>query len=72
MYSRALHQLLVAHNISNRGMVVEKLNAWAHMIHTGKHESCEIPPDILYFSKEKKMCDPSAHNMALSPGKRIS
>ena len=28
---------------------IEKLNAWAHMIDIGKHDSYETPPDLPYF-----------------------
>ena len=36
---------------------IEKLNNWAHMIHMGKHSSCDIPPNLPYFkgAKNKKI-----------------
>ena len=33
---------------------IEKLNAWAHMIHMGKHASYDNPPDLPYFKKCSK------------------
>ena len=32
---------------------IEKLNAWAHLIHLGKHASYETPPDLPYFKKRE-------------------
>ena len=64
---------------------VEQMNAWAHMIHVGKHVSTEVPPALPYFgkpqeksSKEKQEAgtqptQPSSPpSVILSPGKRIS
>lgn len=28
---------------------IEQLNAWAHLIHVEKHDSCDHPPDLPYF-----------------------
>lgn len=59
---------------------VEKLHAWAHMIHMGKHASYENPPDLPYFGKKRETSKPSTkpsthHEMpaaiSISPGKRI-
>lgn len=52
---------------------VEKLNAWAHMIHMGKHTSYESPPDLPYFGKHKQqnVLSETPAVVALSPGKRI-
>lgn len=33
---------------------IEKLNAWAHLLHIGKHDSYETPPDYPYFGKSRK------------------
>lgn len=33
---------------------VEKCNAWAHLIHVGKHDSHDDPPDLPYFRGTKK------------------
>ena len=33
---------------------IEKLNAWAHMIDIGKHDSYETPPDLPYFRGKAK------------------
>lgn len=30
---------------------VDKLNVWAHMLHIEKHDSDEVPPKVLYFTK---------------------
>ena len=30
---------------------IEKLNAWAHLLHMGKHNSYETPPNLPYFGK---------------------
>ena len=62
--------------------IIEKFNAWAHMIDLGKHSSYDEPPDLPYFgrkkTKENSSCigptqvttspEPSAPP---SPGKRI-
>ena len=55
---------------------VEKLSAWAHMIHMGKHQSYENPPNLPYFGKQKKAVDPetrtsSITDNSISPGKQI-
>ena len=39
------------------------------MIHMGKHESRQIPPDLSYFGRLKTISDPSS---SMSPGKRIN
>ena len=56
----------------------EKLNAWAHMIHMGKHESLETPPDLPYF-RGKSRCNPQVLSTTpaetgrpMLPGKRIN
>ena len=58
---------------------VEKINAWAHMIHMGKHTSYTVPPNLPYFGKQK--CGDSTEVpqststtsvATLSPGKRIN
>ena len=30
---------------------IEKLNAWAHLLHMGKHDSYETPPNLPYIGK---------------------
>ncbi len=44
-----------------------QLNCWAHMIHTHKHDSLDVPPNKPFFGKKK-----SADPIAVSPGKRIN
>ena len=34
---------------------IEKLNAWAHLLHIGKHNSYETPPNLPYFGKQKSV-----------------
>ena len=41
---------------------VEKLDAWAHMIHMGKHESRQIPPDLPCFGRSKTISDSREKN----------
>ena len=31
----------------------EQLNAWAHLLHVGKHNSYETPPNLPYFGKRR-------------------
>lgn len=65
----------------------EKLNAWAHMIHVGKHSSYDSPPDLPYFRGKAKSKDSvsksavqetsgatctSVSVLEASPGKRIN
>lgn len=58
---------------------VEKLNAWAHMIDIGKHESYDVPPDLPYFRGKHSSgstpitpSDPSPSSVSsASPSKRI-
>ena len=38
---------------------VEKLNAWAHMIHLEKHSSYETPPELPYFVGRSQAKKPS-------------
>ena len=40
-----------------------------HIMHMGKHESRQIPPDLPYFGRSKKISDPSS---SMPPGKRIN
>jgi hypothetical protein len=56
---------------------VEKLNAWAHMIHImGKQTSHDLPPDLPYFKGAKKVANDENKGIpatgAMSPGKRIN
>ena len=44
-----------------------QLNCWAHMIHTHKHDSLDVPPNKPFFGKKK-----STDAVAVSPGKRIN
>ena len=30
---------------------IKKLSAWAHLLHMGKHDSYETPPNLPYFGK---------------------
>ena len=30
-----------------------QLNCWAHMLHTNKHESMEVPPNKSFFGKKR-------------------
>ena len=57
---------------------VEKLNAWAHLIHMGKHSSYANPPNLPYFKKPCKESTVSEQQdietqstSSLSPMKRI-
>ena len=56
---------------------IEKLNAWAHMIHMGKHASYDNPPDLPYFKKCSKKSGSAAQPTvdqavsSLSPAKRV-
>ncbi len=59
---------------------VEQMNAWAHMIHMGKHSSTEAPPTLPYFGKaqtkpvkdtreaEAQPTQPSSPPAGMSPG----
>ena len=60
---------------------IEHLNAWAHLIHVGKHSSYDTPPNYPYFVGHKSS-QPSVRNpesdqlgksdpSVLSPGKRV-
>ena len=66
---------------------VEKFNAWAHLIHVGKHSSHDDPPDLPYFrgTKKRKLqsaregpsgasspTSKSSSSVITSPGKRVS
>ncbi len=33
---------------------VEEMNAWAHMVHVKKRTSCDVPPNLPYFTGNKK------------------
>ena len=46
-----------------------QLNCWAHMIHTHKHESLEVPPNKSFFGKRNPGLEKSG---GVSLGKRIS
>ncbi len=49
---------------------IEKLNAWAHMLDIGKHDSYETPPDLPYFrgkAAKKGVLSPESA-AASSPG----
>lgn len=56
---------------------IEKYNAWAHMLHVGKHDSHDTPPNLPFFGRQSrsdnsgsdrpKASDPSS----LSPAKRV-
>ena len=60
---------------------VEKLNAWAHLIHTDKHGSYDTPPNLPYFkkptnkAKENNGANVPQHHKSgssgLSPSKRL-
>ena len=55
----------------------EKLNAWAHMVQMGKHDSLEAPPNLPYFGRAKGKRDSDsapfeASMPCLSPEKRIN
>lgn len=54
---------------------VEKLNAWAHLIHLGKHNSYETPPNLPYFGgkKDKQKAETLQEPQAISssPSKRL-
>ena len=54
---------------------VEKLNAWAHLLHIGKHFSYETPPNYPYFGngKKKKQLSAGLHprEISSSPSKRL-
>lgn len=56
---------------------VEQFNAWAHMIHTKKHASYDVPPDLPYFRKNRKKDVESStssckSSVGVSPGKRVT
>ena len=44
-----------------------RLNCWAHMVNTHKHESLDSPPKRSFFRKKR-----SADAPGISPGKRIT
>ena len=56
---------------------VEKLNAWAHMLAIGKHDSYHVPPDLPYFrgkhssSGSTSLSPPAPSPSSASPSKRI-
>ena len=61
---------------------IEHLNAWAHLIHIGKHSSYDTPPNYPYFVGRKSFHTSSKDNPEsdlasnpgksdLSPGKRV-
>ena len=62
----------------------EQYNAWAQLIHIGKHSSYSDPPDFPFFSKSKKKkknvepdgttpsTSKSSTTIGCSPGKRLS
>ena len=39
------------HEKHGKNYSVERLNAWAHMINMGKHNSYDMPPNLPYFGK---------------------
>lgn len=45
---------------------IEKLNAWAHMINIGKHDSYETPPDLPYFRGKAAKKTPSPESVDTS------
>ena len=45
-------------SINGHKYSVEQFNAWAHMIHVGKHSSLEEPPDLPYFKGSRKRTVP--------------
>jgi len=52
------------------------INAWAHMIHMGKHASYDNPPDLPYFKKCSKIgsaAQPIVNQVvsSLSPAQRV-
>ena len=58
----------------------EKLNIWAHMLHIGKHDSYEQPPNVPYFTRGTKKSSPQGSQTAndlptpsdpMSPRKRL-
>lgn len=56
---------------------VEQLNAWAHLLELGKHDSYETPPNLPYFrkssdhSKKNKPQKPQPMEIRSSPSKRL-
>ena len=51
----------------------EKLNAWAHMVQMGKHDSLEATQSSLFGrAKGKRNSDSAASMPCLLPGKRIN
>ena len=59
---------------------VDQLNSWAHMIHTKKHTSYDVPPNLPYF-KKAMASEPStvrstdgtpSVSVGVSPGKRVN
>ncbi len=57
---------------------VEKLNAWAHMMHVQKHASYDTPPDFPFFKKcrtsqqSTQDGEPQNSGSIPSPSKRLS
>ena len=41
-------------SIHGESYSIEKVNAWAHLIHIGKHSSYKEPPDYPFFIGNKK------------------
>ena len=41
-------------SIHGESYSIEKVNAWAHLIHIGKHSSYKEPPDYPFFNGNKK------------------
>ncbi len=41
-------------SIHGESYSIEKMNAWAHLIHMGKHSSYQEPPDFPFFRGNKK------------------
>ena len=57
---------------------IEKLNAWAHLLHMGKHNSYETPPNLPYFGKggdgmkdKRKSQKTQPVEISSSPSKRL-
>ena len=52
---------------------IEQLNAWAHLLHVGKHNSYETFPNLPYFGKRKSGTDDSgkAKSITCSPSKHL-
>ena len=57
---------------------IKKLNAWAHLLHMGKHDSYETPPNLPYFGKggdgmkdKRKSQKTQPVQISSSPSKRL-